>query len=113
MGFDLLRLEREESVNPCDIGFPDLAGGGREDGLATTDPNREDENKGSGAGAMGGWREVREMSERKENINGRARRHVWISVPSPQTLTLRRRIESEEGRKKCGLILPREINTYA
>ncbi len=42
-------------------------------------------------------------------------RHVWISLPSLQSLTLQQHRSGSnwEGEKKCPLILPGEINTYA
>lgn len=88
----------EESVNPWDIGFPDLASGGREDGLATTDrPGGREQGRGRERWSDGGA----EGKKGVRRISMAARRHVWISVPSLQTLTLQRRIELEEGRKSA------------
>lgn len=47
-----------ERVNPWDIRCPDLAGGGREDGLATTDQLRKQEQ--GREGVMEVWRKRRE-----------------------------------------------------
>lgn len=104
-----------ESVNSRDIGCPDLAGGGREDGLATTGHLRKREQE------EGGREVVMEVWSQKKKQKGVRRismarqRHVWISLPSLQSLTLqqRRSGSNREGEKKCLLILPREINTYA
>lgn len=50
-----------KSVNPWDIGCPDLASGGREDGLATTDHLRKhEEREREKDGVMEMWRKRRE-----------------------------------------------------
>lgn len=49
-----------ESVNPWDIGCPDLASGGREDGLVTTDQLRKQEQERGRDGVMEVWRKRRE-----------------------------------------------------
>ena len=49
-----------ESVNPWDIRCPDLASGGREDGLATTDQLRKQEQGRGRDGVMEVWRKRRE-----------------------------------------------------
>lgn len=101
------RLGRER-VNPWDIRCPDPASGGREDGLATTDQLRKQEQERGRDGVMEEKKGVRRISMARQ-------RHVWISLPSLQSLTLQRRRSGSnwEGEKKCLLILPREINTYA
>lgn len=47
-------------VNPWDIGCPDLAGGGREDGLATLDRRRKLEQGKMRDGVMKVWRKGKE-----------------------------------------------------
>lgn len=49
-----------ESVNPWDIRCPDLASGGREDGLATKDQLRKQEQERGRDGVMEVWRKRRE-----------------------------------------------------
>lgn len=100
-----------ESVNPWDIRCPDLASGGREDGLATTDQLRKQEQEKRERWGDGGV----EKKKGVRRISMARQRHVWISLPSLQSLTLQRRRSGSnwEGEKKCLLILPREINTYA
>lgn len=100
-----------ESVNPWDIGCPDLASGGREDGLATTDHLRkheEGERERWGDGDVEKKKGVRRISMAR-------RRRVWISLSSLQSLTLQQHRSGSnwEREKKCLPILPREINTYA
>ena len=53
-------LGGKESVNPWDIGCPDLASGGREDGLATVDHLRKYEQEKRRDGVMEVWRKGRE-----------------------------------------------------
>lgn len=98
-------------MNPWDIGCPDLASGGREDGLATMDPLRKQQQERGGDGVMEVWRKKKGV----RRISMARQRHVWISLPSLQSLTLQQRRSGSnwEGEKKCLLILPREINTYA
>lgn len=47
-------------MNPWDIGCPDLASGGREDGLVTTDQLRKQEQGRGRDGVMEVWRKRRE-----------------------------------------------------
>lgn len=55
------------SVNSWDIRHPDLASGGREDGLVTTDPlrklKRRRERERESDGVLEVWRERREQGE--------------------------------------------------
>ena len=93
-----------ESVNPWDIRCPDLASGGREDGLATKDPLRKQEQERGREGGDGGV----EKKKGVRRISMARQRHVWISLPSLQSLTLQQRRSGSnwEREKKCLLILP-------
>lgn len=66
-----------ESVNPWDIRCLDLASGGREDGLVTTDQLGKNKREGE----MGWWR-CGEKEESKENINGQTETHMDFSSVS-------------------------------
>jgi hypothetical protein len=59
--------ETDESVNPQNIGFPDLASGGREDGLATTDSVGSEEER----------RRERQRG-RARGREGRRERERWV-----------------------------------
>lgn len=76
-----------KSVNLWDIGCPDLASGGREDGLATVDHLRTHEQERGRDGVM----EVRGKRKGVRRISMARQRHVWISLPSLQSLTLQQR----------------------
>lgn len=110
-----------ESVNSLDIRCPDLASGGREDGLATKDQlrkhrrgGRTDGDGGRSKRAMGvievrgGRREQGEYQWPDSGTYG----FLFRLLRAPQLYSCAGGVD-RIGEKKCPLILPREISTYA
>lgn len=93
-----------KKVNPWDIGCPDLASGGREDGLATTDQLRKQEQERRKDEVMEVWR--KEGS--KENINGQTETHIdFSSVSSEPNFTAAQEWIEMGGREKVPADPPR------
>lgn len=104
-----------ESVNSLDIRCPDLASGGREDGLATKDPlrklrrGRREGKRATGVMEVrGGRREQGEYQWPDSGTYG----FLFRLLRAPQLYSCAGGVD-RIGEKKCPLILPREISTYA
>lgn len=109
-----------ESVNSLDIRCPDLASGGREDGLATKDQLRKHRRGGEGGIAGMGRRATgvievrrgrREQGEYQWPDSG-TYGFLFRLLRAPQLYSCAGGVD-RIGEKKCPLILPREISTYA
>lgn len=107
-------------MNSLDIRCPDLASGGREDGLATKDQLRKHRRGGEGGRAGMGRRasgviEVRrgrrEQGEYQWPDSG-TYGFLFRLLRAPQLYSCAGGVD-RIGEKKCPLILPREISTYA
>lgn len=94
--------------NSWDIRHPDLASGGREDGLVTTDQLR----KHKCERVMGCWR-FGEKEGSKENINDLTEARMDFSSVSLEPYFTAAQSVDRIGEKKRLLIPPREFSTYA
>lgn len=110
-------------MNSLDIRCPDLASGGREDGLATKDPLRKLRRR-RGAGGDEGWGGGKRAKGVMEVRGGRREQGEYQWADSGTYGFLLRLLRAPQlyscaggadriGEKKCPLILPREISTYA